>query len=117
MVTCHPSTTVWDTFAFPQNEEKHWKEEVLSYYPGIVVDVGAHMLGIKVMMQNEEGHYGNAACALKYEGHMVIYDPQKDVSQWVPVRGVSTLLTSSELRSTNDLNNMNPYPYDGPGLM
>ena len=64
-----------------------------------------------------KGHYGNATHILKYEGHMLIYDPQKDVSQWVPVRGVSASLTSSELRSANDLNNTNPYLYDGPGLM
>ena len=106
MVTCRPSITMWDHFPFPQNEEKHWKEEVLSHYPGKVVDVRACMPGIKLMMQNEEGWYRNATHALKYEGHMLIYDPQKDVSQWVPVRGVSASLTSSELRSANDLNNM-----------
>ena len=117
VVTHRPSTTVCNRFVFPQNEEKHWKEEVLSHYPGKVLDVGAHMPEFKLMMQNEEGHCGNAACTLKYKGHMLIYSPQKDISQWVPVRGVSTSLTLSELRSANDLNNMNPYPYDGPGLV
>ena len=116
MATHHPLTTAWDRFAFPQNEEKHWKEEILSHYLGKVVDVRAHMPGIKLMMQNEEGSYGNTAHTLKYEGHMLIYNPQKDVSQWVPVRGVSASLTSSELQLANDLNNMNPYLYDGPGL-
>ena len=47
---------------------------------------------------------------------MLVYDPQKDVSQWVPVRGMSALLTLSELWLANDLNNMNPYPYDRSGL-
>ena len=117
VVTCHPSTMAWDRFAFPQTKEKHWKEEVLLHYPGKVLDVGAHMPGFKLMMQNEEGHYGNATHALKFEGHMLIYDPQKDVSQWVPVRGVSTSLTTSELRLANDLNNMNPYLYDGLRLV
>ena len=116
VATHHPSTTVWDRFTFPQTEEKHWKEEVLLHYPGKVLDVGARMPGFKLMMQNEEGHYRNTAHALKFEGHMLIYDPQ-DISQWVPVRGVSTSLTSSELRSANNLNNMNPYLYDGPGLV
>ena len=69
------------------------------------------------MLQNEEGHYGNAAHALKFEGHMFIYDPQRDISQWVPVRGTSSTLTMSELRVANDLNNMNPFPYDGTGLV
>ena len=117
VVTCCPSITVWDHFAFPQTEEKHWREEVLSHCLGKVVVVGACMPGIKLTMQNGEGQYGNAACTLKYEGHMLIYNPQKDISQWVPVRGVSALLTSLELRPANNLNNMNPYPHDGPGLM
>ena len=44
---------------------------------------------------------------------MFIYDPQRDIAQWVPVQGVSTSLTMVELRSTNDLNNMIPSPYEG----
>ena len=48
---------------------------------------------------------------------MFIYDPQRDISQWVPVRGTSSALTLSELRVANDLNNMNPFPYDATGLV
>ena len=33
------------------------------------------------------------------------------------MRGVSTSLTTLELRSANDLNYMNPYLYDRPGLV
>ena len=117
MATCHPSITAWDHFTFPQTEEKHWTEEVLSHYPGKVVDVRARIPEIKLMMQNEERCYGNITCTLKYEGHMLIYNPQKDISQWVPVRDVSTSLMSLELRLANDLNNMNPYLHDGQGLM
>ena len=117
VATRRPSTTGVGQVAFPQTKEKHWKEEVLSHYPGKVLDVGARMPGFKLMMQNEEGHYGNATYTLKFESSMFIYDPQKDISQWVPVRGVSASLMSSELRSANDLNNMNPYPYDGTGLV
>ena len=48
---------------------------------------------------------------------MFIYDPQRDISQWVLVRGTSSALTMSELRAANDLNNMNPFPYDATGLV
>ena len=48
---------------------------------------------------------------------MFIYDPQWDISQWVPVRGTSAMLTMSELRAANDLNNMSPFSYDGTGLV
>ena len=83
----------------------------------MVLDVSAHMPGFRLMLENEEGQYGNTAHTLKFEGSMFIYDPQRDISQWVPVRGVSASLTMAELRSANDLNNMNPYPYDGMGLV
>ena len=113
MVIHRPSITAWDHFTFPQSEEKHWKEEVLSHYLGKVVNVRACMPGIKLIMQNEEGQYGNTTCTLMYEGHMLIYYLQKDVSEWVPMRGISASLTSSELRSADDLNNMNPYLHNG----
>ena len=69
------------------------------------------------MIQNEEGCYSIAVHALKFEGSMFIYDPQRDISLWVPVRGTSFTLTLSELRVANDLNNMNPFPYDAMGLV
>ena len=65
------------------------------------------------MLQNEDGCYASAAHALKFEGSMFIYDPQRDIAQWVPLRGVSALLTMVELRTANDLNNMIPSPYEG----
>ena len=118
VVTHRPLTCMaWDRFAFPPEEEKHWQEVVLLHYPGKVLNIGACMPGFKLMLQNEEGHYRNTAHALKFEGHMFIYDPQRDISQWVPVRGTSSTLTMSELRAANDLNNMNPFPYDGTGLV
>ena len=117
VATRHPSAMAWDRFAFPPEEEKHWQEVVLSHYPGKVLDISTSMAGFKLMLQNEEGCYGNTTCALKFEGHMFIYDPQRDISQWVPVRGTSATLTMSELRAANNLNNMNPFPYDGTGLV
>ena len=96
VATHHPSTMVWDRLTFPWTEEKYWKKKVLLHSPGKILDVGAHMPGFKIMMQNEEGLYGYAAHALKFEGHMLIYDPQKDSTQWVPMQGVSTSLTLSE---------------------
>ena len=74
------------------------------------------MPGLKIMMQNEEGQYGNAAHTLMYKGYMLVYDPQKDVLEWVLMRGMSASLTSLELRSVNDLNNINPYPHIWQGL-
>ena len=113
VVTCHLSVTAWDSFTFPQAEEEHWKEECLSYYPGKVVNIGTHMPGIRLVVQNAEGRCGTPACVLMYEGHMLIYDPGRNLSEWVPMRGMSSLLTSVELRSAKNLNNICPYPHSG----
>ena len=94
-------------------DQKYWLEEVLCHYPGKVLDVGAHMPGFCLMLQNEDGHYASVAHMLKFKGSMFIYDPQRDIAQWVPVWGVSASLTMVELRSANDLNNIIPSPYEG----
>ena len=48
--------------------------------------------------------------ALIFEGSMLVYDPQRDIAQWVPIHGTSATLTMSELRAANNLNNMVPSP-------
>ena len=54
---------------------------MLIILPGKVVNLGAHMPGIKLVMQNDEGQYGESAHALMYEGHMLIYHLHKNISQ------------------------------------
>ena len=85
MVTHHLSITVWSPFAFPPAEEEHWRQECLLYYLGRVVNVRACMPGIKLGMRKKEGQFGNCACALKFEGHMPIYDPHEDILEWIPM--------------------------------
>ena len=41
---------------------------------------------------------------------MLVYDPQHDMAQWVPVWGASAALTMTELCVANDLSNMVPSP-------
>ena len=55
--------------------------------------------------------------ALIYEGHMLIYHPHTNISQWVPMRGISASLSSVELRLANNLNNICPYLHYGRELM
>ena len=82
-----PSNIAWDRFAFPKTDKKHWREEVLCHLPRKVLDMGAWMPGFRVMLQNDDRHYSSVAHALKFEGSMLMYDPQRDIAQWVPVRG------------------------------
>ena len=71
------------------------------------------MLGFHLILQDDEGQYANSAHTLKFEGSMFIYDPQRDIAQWVPVWEASASLTMMELCTANDLNNMMPSPYEG----
>ena len=105
------SSIAWDKFAFPQMDQEFWREEVLCYHPGKMLDVRAHMTGFRLMLQDDKGQYPNSSHALIFEGSMLIYDPQHDSVQWVPVWGMSATLTMKELCMANDLNNMVPSPY------
>ena len=104
------SNIVWDQFAFPQMDQEYWREEALCYHPGKMLDVRAHMPGFRLMLQDDKGQYPHSGRALIFEESMLVYDPQQDIAQWVPIRGTSTTLTMTELRAANDLNNMVPLP-------
>ena len=52
-----------------------------------------------------------------YEGHMLIYDTHRNTLEWVPIRGISALLTLVGLGLANDLSNICPYPQYGHELM
>ena len=55
-VTSHQlSLTAWDMFVFPEEDEEHWWEDCLSYYPEKLVNIGARMPGIWLIMQNTKG--------------------------------------------------------------
>ena len=92
-----PSNIVWDRFAFLQTDQEFWREEALCYCPGKMLDVGAHMTGFRLMLQDDKGEYTNSGHAIIFEGSMLVYDPQCDIAQWVPVWGASAALTMTEL--------------------
>ena len=68
------------------------------------------MPGFKLMIQDDKGEYPYSGRALIFEGSLLVYDPQRDIAQWVPVRGTSSTLTMLELHAAHDLNNMVPLP-------
>ena len=105
------SSIVWDKFVFPQMDQEFWREEALCYRPGKTLNVGVCMTGFRLMLQDDKGQYPNSGRALIFEGSMLVYDPQHDSAQWVPIWGTSATLTMTELRTANDLNNMVPLLY------
>ena len=71
-----PSTVTWDMFVWPESNKSFWKEDCLPYSPGSTVDLGTRMLGVRLNLHDREGSYQGVARVLKYEGHMLVYDPQ-----------------------------------------
>ena len=68
------------------------------------------MPGFRLMLQDNKGEYPHSGHALIFEGSMLVYDHQRDIAQWVPIRGTSATLTMPELRTVYDLSNMVPLP-------
>ena len=106
VATCQLSLTAWDMFTFPEEDEEHWREDCLSYYLGKVVNIRARMPEIWLVMQDMKGQYSSSARILLYKGQMLAYDPVSNLMKWVPMWGMSLSLTSTELKSANDLSNI-----------
>ena len=62
------------------------------------------------MLHNETGNYQGVARVLRYEGHMLVYDPQTNGTGWVAMRGIPSSLTEVESWSASDLGNFYPIP-------
>ena len=99
------------SICIPLADQEGWREEALCYRSGKMLDVGTRMPGFRLMLQDDKEQYPHSGCALIFEGSMLVYDPQWDIAQWVPVRGTSAALTMPELRAAYDLNNMVPSPF------
>ena len=106
VVSCQLSLTAWDMFTFPEEDEEHWLEDCLSYFPGKVVNISTRMPGIQLFIQDTKGQYNGNACVLLYEGQMLAYDPASNLLEWVPMWGLSSSLKSTELKSAYDLSNI-----------
>ena len=87
------SNSAWDKFTFPQTDQEFWREEALCYCPGKMLNTGVHMMGFRLMLQDDKGQYVNLGHALIFEGSVLVYDLQHDIAQWVPVQGASASLT------------------------
>ena len=75
-----------------------------------MVDLSTQMPGVHLKLHDREGNYRGVARVLKYEGHMLVYDPQTNSTGWVAMKGVPVSLTEVEARSTEDLGNFYPAP-------
>ena len=74
------------------------------------MDLSSGMPGIWLVLHDEGGKYQGVARVLKYEGHMLVYDPQTNGVGWVAMRGIPSSLTEVESRSASDLGTFYPIP-------
>ena len=88
-----PSTIAWDMFTWPESNKNFWREDCLPYSPGSMVDLSTRMPGVHLKLHDHEGKYQGVARVLKYEGHMLVYDPQTNGVGWVAMKGVPSSLT------------------------
>ena len=110
VATQSPSNIAWDIFAWPDANKDRWGRDCLPYLPGSTVDLSSRMPGIRLVLHGETGKYQGVAQVLKYEGHMLVYDPQTNGAGWVAMRGIPSSLTEVELRSASDLGNFLSHP-------
>ena len=61
-----------------------------------MVDLSSRMPGIWLALHDEEGRYQGVVRVLKFEGHMLVYDPQTNGAGWIAMRGVPSSLTAVE---------------------
>ena len=108
--TQSPSAIAWDMFAWPESNRSFWKEDCLPYSPGSMVDLSTQMPGVHLKLHDREGNYQGVARVLKYEGHMLVYDPHTNGTGWVAMKGIPASLTEVEARSVEELGNFYPAP-------
>ena len=50
--------------------------EALCYHPGKTLDVGTHMPGFRLMLQDDKGEYPHLGRTLIFEGSKLVYNHQ-----------------------------------------
>ena len=77
-----PSAIAWDMFAWPESNRSFWKEDCLTYSTGSTVDLSTRMPGVRLNLLDQDGNHQGVARVLRYEGHMLVYDPHTN-GTWV----------------------------------
>ena len=108
--TRSPSALAWDMFAWPESNKNFWKEDCLTYSAGSTVDLSNRMPGVRLNLRDRDGNNLGVARVLRYEGHMLVYDPHTNGAGWVAMKGVPASLTEVEARSAEELRNFYPAP-------
>ena len=110
VATWSPSALAWDMFAWPESNKNFWKEDCLTYSAGSTVDLSNWMPGVRLNLCDRDGNNLGVARVLRFEGHMLVYDPHTNGAGWVAMKGVPASLTEVEAWSAEELRNFYPAP-------
>ena len=66
------------------------------------------MPGVRLNLRDRDGNHQGVARVLRYEGHMLVYDPHTNGMGWVAMKGVPASLMEVEARSVEELGNFYP---------
>ena len=69
------------------------------------------MPGVCLNLRDRDGNNQGVARVLRYEGHMLVYDPHTNGAGWVTMKGVPASLTEVEARLAEELRNFYPAPH------
>ena len=76
-----------------------------------MVDLSTRMPGVHLNLLDQDGSHQGVARVLRYEGHMLVYDPHTNSAGWVAMKGVPASLTKVEAQSAEELGNFYPTPH------
>ena len=76
-----------------------------------MVDLSTRMPGVCLNLRNRDGNNQGEARVLRYEGHMLVYDPHTNGAGWVTMKGVPASLTEVEAWLAEELRNFYPAPH------
>ena len=68
------------------------------------------MPGVRLNLLDLDGNHQGVARVLRYEGHMLVYDPHTNSAGWVTMKGVPASLTKVEAWLAEELGNFYPAP-------
>ena len=100
VATQNPSNITWDIFAWSDTNKNCWKEDFLPYSPGSTGRPQLKNAGdlVSVTWWGRKVS-GGGMQVLRFEGLMLVYDPQTNGMGWVMMKGVPSSLTKVESRS------------------
>ena len=79
------------------------------------MDLSTQMPGVHLNLRDRDGNNLGVARVLRYEGHMLVYDPHTNGVGWVTMKGIPASLTEVEARSAEELRNFYPAPHETRG--